>query len=54
MKAREIQWRVQDEMQNVILRMGGFHINLNYLSLLGKVHNDLGQEDLLIDNKNNC
>ena len=48
-KAREIQWRVQDEMQNVILRMGGFHIALNYLSLLGKVHNDLGQEDLLIE-----
>ena len=49
MKAKEIQWRVPDELQNVIIRMGGFHIALNYLSLLGKMYNDSGLEDLLIE-----
>ena len=29
--------------------MGGFHIALNYLSLLGKMYSDSGLEDLLIE-----
>ena len=48
-KAKEIQWRVPDELKNVIIRMGGFHITLNYLSLLGKMYSDSGLEDLLIE-----
>ena len=48
-KAKEIQWRVPDELKNVIIRMGGFHIALNYLSMLGKMYSDSGLEDLLIE-----
>ncbi|MCG7875527.1 MAG: hypothetical protein N0C90_04285, partial [Candidatus Thiodiazotropha endolucinida] len=48
-KAKEIQWRVPDELKNVVVRMGGFHIALNYLSLLGKMYSDSGLEDLLIE-----
>ena len=48
-KAKEIQWHVPDELKNVIIRMGGFHIALNYLSLLGKMYSDSGLEDLLIE-----
>ena len=35
-KAKEIQWRFPDEFSIVVVRMGGFHIALNFLSLLGK------------------
>ena len=48
-KAKEIQWPVPDELKNVIVRMGGFHIALNYLSLLGKMYSDSGLEDLWIE-----
>ena len=48
-KGKEIQWRVPEELKNVIKRMGGFHIALNYLSLLGKMFSDSGLEDLLIE-----
>ena len=49
LKAKEIQWRVPDELKNVIVRMGGFHIAPNYLSLLGKMYSDSGLEDLWIE-----
>ena len=48
-KAKEIQWRVPDELKNVIIRMGGFHIALNYLSLLGNMCSEPGLEDLWIE-----
>ena len=48
-KAKEIQWRFPDEFSNVLVRMGGFHIALNFLSLLGKKFADSGLEDLLIE-----
>ena len=35
-KAEEIQWRFPDEYFSVVARMSGFHIALNFLSLLGK------------------
>ena len=35
-KAKEIQWREPEEFANTVIRMGGFHIAINYLSLLGK------------------
>ena len=38
-----------DEFSNVLVRMGGFHIALNFLSLLGKKFADSGLEDLLIE-----
>ena len=35
-KAKEIQWKRPDELFDTITRMGGFHIALNFLALLGK------------------
>ena len=47
-KAKEIQWRFPDEFSIVVVRMGGFHIALNFLSLLGKKFGASGLDDLLI------
>ena len=48
-KAKEIQWRFPNELSNVVVRMGGFHVVLNFLSLLGKKFADSGLDDLLIE-----
>jgi len=48
-KAKEIQWRFPDEFSIVAVRMGEFHIALNFLSLLGKKFGDSGLDDLLIE-----
>ncbi|KAJ8034477.1 hypothetical protein HOLleu_21334 [Holothuria leucospilota] len=48
-KAKEIQWRQPEEFANTVIRMGGFHIILNYLSLIGKKYEGSGLEDLLIE-----
>ena len=48
MRAKQIQWRYPEEFTNVIIRMGGFHIALNYLGLMGK-YLDSGLDDLLIE-----
>ena len=48
-KAKQLQMRYPDEFKNVVLRLGGFHIALNYLSLLGKMYSNSGLEDLLIE-----
>ena len=37
------------EIQNTVIRMGGFHIALNFLSVIGKILKDSGIEDLLIE-----
>ncbi|KAK3740844.1 hypothetical protein QZH41_000596 [Actinostola sp. cb2023] len=49
MKAKEIQWRRPVEFRNTIIRMGGFHIALNFLAVIGKMFQDSGIEDLLIE-----
>lgn len=48
-KAKEIQWRRPKEFVDMVIRMGGFHIALNYLSLLGKKYGGSGIEDMLIE-----
>ena len=50
-KAKEIQWRFQNEFPNVVVYMGEFHIcfELSDLSLLGKKFADSGLDDLLIE-----
>ena len=30
-KAKEIHWRYPEEFQNLVIRLGGFHIALNYV-----------------------
>ena len=49
MKAKEIQWRKWDEFHDILLRMGGFHVALNFMSVLGHLYADSGIEDLLIE-----
>ena len=49
MKAKQIQLKFPENFKNTVIRMGGFHIALNYLSLLGKKYANSGLEDLLIE-----
>ncbi|KAK3753754.1 hypothetical protein QZH41_005239 [Actinostola sp. cb2023] len=48
-KAKQLQMKYPTEFKNTLIRMGGFHIVLNYLSLLGKKYAQSGLEDLLIE-----
>ena len=47
-KAKNLQMKYPEEFKNTVIRMGGYHIALNYISLLGKKYAQLGLEDLLI------
>ena len=39
-KAKQLQWRFSAEFSKVVVRVGGFHIALNYLALMkGKAYN---------------
>ena len=48
-KATEIHWRYPEEFQNLVIRLGGFHIALNYLALTGKMFQESGLEDVTIE-----
>ena len=50
MKAKQLQLKFPGEFKNtLVIRMGGFHIALNYLALLGKNYASSGLGDLLIE-----
>ena len=49
MKAKEVHWRFPEEFKNTVIRMGGFHIALNFLAVIGKRFRDSGLEDLLVE-----
>ena len=48
-KAKQLPMKYLEEFNNTVIRMGGFHIALNYLSLLGKKYAQSGIEDLFIE-----
>lgn len=48
-KAKEIQWRYTEELKHLVVRMGGFHVALNFLSVIEKNFQENGLEDLLIE-----
>jgi len=48
-KAKEIQWRYPNEFKDLTIRIGGFHIALNFLSVIGKQFEESGIEELLIE-----
>ena len=48
-QVKQIQVKFPEEFSNTVVRLGGFHIALNYLSLLGKKLRSSGFEDLLIE-----
>ena len=48
-KATQLQWRFPNEFSDPVIRLGGFHIALNYLALLGKKYASSGLDDLLVE-----
>ena len=48
-KAKEIQWQRPDGFSNKTIRLGGFHITMNYLALMGKLQRLSGHDDLLVE-----
>ena len=48
-KSKEIQWRMADRFQNFVLRLGGFHVVMVFLAVLGKMFRDSGLDDALAD-----
>jgi len=48
-KEEEIHWHYAEEFQNLVIHLGGFHIALNYLALIGKMSQESGLEDVLIE-----
>ena len=48
-KAKQLQMKYPEVFKNTVIKMGGFHIALNFLSLLGKKYAQSGLEDLLIE-----
>lgn len=48
-KAKQIMWRYPEEFPDTLIRLGGFHIALNFLAVLGKRYQGSGIEDLLIE-----
>ena len=47
-KAKEIHWRYPEEFQNLVIRLWGFNIALNFLALIGKML-ESGLEDVFIE-----
>lgn len=50
-KAKQLQWRFPNEISDLVIRMGDFHIALNYLELLGKKYASSGLDDLLVESE---
>ena len=48
-KGKGIQWRAPNEFDDVILRLGGFHIALNFLRVIGTKYAGSGLEDIMIE-----
>ena len=48
-KAKQIQWKFPQEFSGTVIRMGGFHIALNFLAVLGKKYQNSGLEYVLIE-----
>ncbi len=48
-KAKEIQCRMPEQFDNVVLRMGGFHIAMNFLATIGHIYKESGLEDLIVE-----
>ena len=48
-KAKLITWKYPEEFTNTVIRLGGFHVALNFLSVLGKRYQSSGIEDILIE-----
>lgn len=47
--AKQVQWSRPDEFDNSVLRLGGFHTAMCFISCIGKLWRDGGLHDLLVD-----
>ena len=48
-KAKELQWKNPEICKQLVLRLGGFHILLNYLKVIGKHFKDSGLEHVWVE-----
>ena len=48
-KAKHIIWKYPDEFPDTLIQLGGFHITLNFLAVLGKRYQCSGIEDVLVE-----
>ena len=49
--AQRVKSKYPDDFKNVILRMGGFHLLLNYLKAAGKIMDSSGLKDIIVQAK---
>jgi hypothetical protein len=49
MKAKQLQWKLPDEFVDIVIRIGGFHIALNFLAVIGKKYASSGLDDLFVE-----
>ena len=48
-KAKIIQWNHQEVFDNLIIRLGGFHICLNFIGTIGNIYRSSGLEEWVIE-----
>ncbi|CAH1225893.1 unnamed protein product [Diabrotica balteata] len=48
-KAKELQWSQSEDTKNVVIRLGGFHIVMNFLKIIGQFMTDSGLADVWLD-----
>ena len=48
-KAKELQWKNPEICKQLVLRLGGFHIFLNYLKVIGKHWKNTGLEHVWVE-----
>ena len=46
---KEIQWKTKNEFDNMVFRLGGFHIAKNFLGVIGKRMDGSGFSEILED-----
>ena len=49
--AQGVKSKYPDDFKNVILRMGGFHFLLNYLKAVGKIMDNSGLKEIIVQAK---
>ena len=46
-KAKMLQWQHQKECENIIILLGGFHVQINFSKVIGQHLSDSGLKDIL-------
>ncbi len=47
--AQQVKWHKQEEMEDHVLRLGGFHTLSTFSAALGKLYADGGLKDILVN-----